>query len=178
MVLKVRSAIGVGMIWLATVAGVSVTAWVAIDRAGRDVTAAAVSSLPPATVSAAVATTTPSRSLRTNASPEPAPSDTSKPATPGPPAATGTAAIPNSASALRDRTLSIAGGQVSVRCSGATIQLRIAQPENGWRVEVEQSGPAKVEVTFARGEDEEGAGTRVTAICSAGHPTFKVGDHS
>ena len=38
MVVKLRSAVGVAMIWLATVAGVSATAWVAIDRAGRDIT--------------------------------------------------------------------------------------------------------------------------------------------
>jgi hypothetical protein len=47
MVEKLRFAVGISLIWLAAVAGVSVTAWFAINRAGRDVSGAGVSlSLP------------------------------------------------------------------------------------------------------------------------------------
>lgn len=59
MVVKLRSRSGVvvATIWLAAVAGVSVTAWVAIDRAGRGVTGADTGSLLPVTVATADATT-------------------------------------------------------------------------------------------------------------------------
>ena len=73
MLVKLRSVVGMVMIWLATVAGVSVTAWVAIDRAGQDVTGAAVSSLPLATVGAAAATTTPASGAQPEPSAKPEP---------------------------------------------------------------------------------------------------------
>jgi hypothetical protein len=52
--------------------------------------------------------------------------------------------------------------------------LRIAQPDDGWRVEVDKSGPEKVQVRFQRSDDNAGSGTRVTAVCSAGTPAFSV----
>jgi hypothetical protein len=74
----------------------------------------------------------------------------------------------------RDRGFSIVGGQVSVRCTGATLLLRIAQPDDGWRVEVNESAPDEVEVRFQRVDDNAGSGTRVTAVCSTGTPAFRV----
>ena len=59
-----------------------------------------------------------------------------------------------------------------MRCTESTIRLRIAQPDDGWRVEVEKAGPEEVDVTFRRGDDESGVGSRVTAVCKAGTPTF------
>ena len=47
---KLRFVLGVAVIWLAAVAGVSATAWLAIDRAGRDVTSATDSALRPASI--------------------------------------------------------------------------------------------------------------------------------
>jgi len=197
MVVKLRSAVGVSLIWLVTVAGVSATAWVAIDRAGRDITGAAVSSLPPATVGTSVVTTTPGSGPST-------PDETVKPTaiakpsatsvrpakpvrsatpvrsanperstTPGP-SASRTLSTPRSSPTPQDRTVSVTGGQVSVRCTGATILLRIAQPTNGWRVKVGDSGPESVDVSFWRGEDYEGGGAHVTAVCVSGTPSFKV----
>ena len=66
------------------------------------------------------------------------------------------------------------GRAVSVSCTGATIRLRIAQPDNGWRVEVENSGPAEIEVSFQRDDDDAGSSTQVTAVCATGTPAFKV----
>ena len=70
------------------------------------------------------------------------------------------------------------GGQVSVRCTGAVITLRIAQPDNGWRVEVGGSGSVKVEVTFQQGDAEGGAQAHLEAVCSRGTPVFTVDSSS
>ena len=51
MVVRLRSSVGIALIWVATVAGVSATAWFAIDQAGRDLTGNEVNALRPPTVS-------------------------------------------------------------------------------------------------------------------------------
>jgi hypothetical protein len=64
-----------------------------------------------------------------------------------------------------------------VRCTGATMLLRIAQPDNGWRVEVEDPGPAEVEVRFERADDssgKSGKAARVRAVCETGSPVFRL----
>lgn len=177
MVVKLRFVVGVAAMWLAAVAGVSVTAWVAIDRAGRDITGPSVSALSPASIGTAVATTTPgSVPTRTQATPVPsAPTTSTSPTrSPSPAQPSHSPTAPASSTTLRDRTVTVTGGQVSVRCTGATIQLRIAQPSNGWRVEVERSGPVNVEVGFQLGDNEDAGKTNVKAVCSAGTPVFTV----
>jgi len=185
MVVNVRSAVGVGMIWLAAVAGVSGSAWIAIDRAGRDITDGSVSSLSPLTVVNAPAATTPGigatsteRTTSPSAKPErsttPEPSATLRsPVAPAPSTPATSAAVPGPTSA-RDGTFRATGGQVTVRCTGGTIQLRIAQPDDAWRVEVGSAGPQEVHVTFMRGGEEGGVGTQVTAVCAGGAPAFRV----
>ena len=185
MVMKPRSAVGVVMIWLATVAGVSVTAWVAIDRAGRDVTTRAASSLPLVTASDPDATRTPAGGKSSPvATQEPTATGgttatqdswaTPEPSESPAPSESTTSATDLTSVPRRDRTLSVAGGQVSVRCTGATIALRIAQPDNGWRVEVDKSGPEEVEVRFRAGDREGGGVARVTSVCTTGTPRFTV----
>ena len=185
MVVNVRSAVSVGLIWLAAVAGVSATAWIAIDRAGRDITDGSVNSLPPLTVVNAPAATTPgiganSTEVTTSptAEPErstaPEPSATlTSPVAPAPSTPATSAAVPGPTSA-RDGTFHATGGQVTVRCTGGIIQLRIAQPDDSWRVEVGSAGPQEVHVTFMRGGEEGVVGTQVTAVCSGGGPAFRV----
>jgi len=184
MVVKLRSVVGVGMIWLAAVAGVSVTAWVAIDRAGRDITDGLVNSLSPSTVGTAPATSTagrvaastgataqPSAKSKAFRAPQPTPTGRisvgQQPSSPASVAASGS-------TTPQDGTYSATGGQVTVRCTGRTIQLRIAQPYDGWRVEVGKAGPDEVQVIFRHGEDDGEGGTQVTALCVAGTPVFKV----
>jgi len=184
MVVKLRFAVGVAMIWLAAVAGASVTAWFAVDRAGRDLTGASLSSLRPTLVGAPVVTTTPgSGPTRTDATPEPSSTPKSS-ATPGPSATRTSSPAPSPSSnsqtsptTPQDRTVSVAGGQVSVRCTGATILLRFAQPDNGWRVEVDKSGPEEVEVSFRNGDDDAGSQTQVRALCETDTPAFRVENH-
>ena len=185
MVVKLRSALGVVMIWLAAVAGVSVTAWVAIDRAGRDITNGTVNSLspltmgtPPAAPTPGVGATSTEATTQSSATPKrsaaPEHSATRKsPVVQAPPASPTSAAVPGSTSA-RAGTFRATGGQVSVRCTGDTIQLRIAQPDDGWRVEVGSAGPQEIHMTFMRGGEEGGVGTEMTAVCATGTPAFKV----
>ena len=180
MVMKMRTAVGVAAIWVATVACVSATAWVAIDRAGRDLTGGVAGSLPPVTLGSALVTTTPQISpSRTNVTPAPSdtpqPTDTPEPsAKPAPSAKPEPSATAKPSTTSRDRTFSVEGGQVSVRCTDSTIRLRIAQPDNGWRVEVEKAGPEEVIVIFRRGDSEDLGGSRLTAVCSAGTATIKA----
>jgi hypothetical protein len=185
MVVKLRTVVGMAMIWLAAVAGVSATAWVAIDRAGRDITGGVVSSLPKVELGTPGGARTPGSSPTTNtAAPEPSataePSATREhsaapvPSAPPGPSATPGSETPSSSTTPQDRTVSVTGGQVSVRCTGASILLRIAQPDNGWRVEVDNAGPDQVHVTFRSGDEEEGGGTQVTAVCAMGTPAFTV----
>ena len=185
MVVKVRSVVSVGLIWLAAVVGVSGTAWIAINRAGRVITDGSVSSLSPLTVVNAPAATTPriratSTEVTTSPTAKPERSTTPEPSAslgspvaPAPSAPATSAAVPGPASA-RDGTFHATGGQVTVRCTGGTIQLRIAQPDDAWRVEVGSAGPQEVHVTFMRGGEEGGVGTQVTAVCAGGSPAFTV----
>ena len=189
MVVKLRFAVGVAMIWLAAVAGVSVTAWVAIDRAGRGITDGTVNSLspltmgtPPTAPTPGVGATSTEATTRSSDKPErsetPEPSATRKsPVVQAPLASPTSAAVPGSTSA-RAGTFRATGGQVSVRCTGDTIQLRIAQPDDGWRVEVGSAGPQEIHMTFMRGGEEGGVGTQVTAVCAAGTPAFRVASDS
>jgi hypothetical protein len=151
MVTRVRSTVVIAMIWLATVACVSATAWFAIDRAGRSITGVDVSSLQvPAGVPVPTAT------------PSPSPSGPSSPSSSAP------------STAQHDRSVNLPAGQVSVRCAGTTIRLRIAQPANGWKVEVNEAGPLRVDVEFKLGEEGSESEPRVRAACKNGVPEFSV----
>lgn len=153
MSVNLRSAIGIATIWVATVAGVSATAWIAVDRAGRDITDAGVS----AVASQPLVTT----SDTTTTGSDPSPSVTI-----GSPTAGSLTPI--------DRSFSVAGGQLSVRCSGATILLRIAQPSNGWRVKVSKSDAQAVNLIFENGGEDRELETRVKAFCQNGTPALDV----
>lgn len=180
---KLRPAVGMALIWLATVVGVSATAWVAIDQAGRDISGAGASSSVSAALNTAVATTTPT-SVPTLIPTTPAPSASTTPPTStsttstasstpaSPPASSTTATV--SSPTPRDKTVMVTGGQVSIRCIGTDVSLRIAQPSDGWRVEVERASAGAVEVRFKRGGEDNETRTNVKAGCPAGNPAFTV----
>ncbi len=71
------------------------------------------------------------------------------------------------------RTWQSAAGAVVASCRGATIDFRGAQPNSGWRVEVGERGPEKVEVKFTTHQDDEGE-VEVEARCTAGEPRFST----
>jgi hypothetical protein len=174
MVTIVRSAVGIAAIWLAAVAGVSATAWVAIDRAGRDITSTSLRTLPPAPL------------VTPNLGSEPAvtastaePSSAGRPTTVPSPVATATttptlAPTASPAPTPQDQTISVPGGLVSVRCSGATIALQVAQPENDWRVNVDTPGGQQIVVSFRGNEENPDSRTAVSAVCTNGTPVFTV----
>jgi len=209
MLSKLRATVGVAMIWLLTVAGVSATAWFAVDRAGHGLTggAGSLSSLSAATArgrtprnsapptagaghssgspsgpsgpsgspsKASGSGSEPTRSASGSASSASGASDTPSSASGSPSSAPGSPSGPAGSTTPRDRTVGVPGGQVSVRCTGATILLRIAQPDNGWRVEVGASGPQQVAVTFQRGDESPGGETKVGAVCANGAPAITV----
>lgn len=182
MVISLRSAAGIATIWVVAIGGVSATAWIAIDRAGRDITNAGVNSLAPPPLSAPSALE-PTITRQTPTSAEPPARSVAAP----PPAAPAPSTRPSSraprhsptsettpAPAPQVRTASAPGGQVTVRCLGSRIQLQVAQPENEWRVRVEDSEPGRVVVSFTQGDDDESHGTRVTATCNRGTPDFNI----
>jgi hypothetical protein len=174
MVVNLRSAVGVAMIWLAVVAGASATAWFAIDRAGRDLTGGGISSV--SSLSPATPGRTPGSGPLAGATPRPSTS-TPQPAAPSTPRTlrpSGSATSPAAATSPKDRSISVAGGQASIRCTGATILLRVAQPDNGWRVEVGESGPLEVELTFERGAEDAEPESHLKAVCANGAPAFTV----
>jgi hypothetical protein len=70
------------------------------------------------------------------------------------------------------RTIVVPGGQVTVQCTGTSIRLQVAQPENGWRVHVETSAAGRIVVSFRTGDEEEARVSQVTAVCVNGAPVF------
>ena len=193
MVINLRSASGIAAIWLAAVVGVSATAWVAIDRAGRDITNVNIKTMAPAPIItptiARRPTSTPLPSATATLSvappPAPAPSATSAPSPTTAPARTSTPtptpARPASRRRARppgptpqDQTIRVVGGTVSVRCTGTAIMIRSAQPDFDWRVRVDTPAPGQIVVTFRMGDEESQYTTQVTAVCTKGSPAFTV----
>jgi hypothetical protein len=97
-------------------------------------------------------------------------SSTSRTTSPGTPTPRSATTPPPPPSSVVDRSVQVAGGQVGARCAGATISLRYAQPADGWRVEVQGSGPEAVEVTFRSASGEQ----QVRAGCVNGTPSFSA----
>jgi hypothetical protein len=188
MVINLRSASGIAAIWLAAVVGVSATAWVAIDRAGRDITNVNIKTMAPApiiTPTLAVRPTStplPSATATLSVAPPPAPRPSS-PTTARAPISTPTPTPTRTASRRhsrppgptpQDQTIRVVGGLVSVRCTGTAIVIRSAQPEFDWRVHVDTPMPGQIVVTFRMGDEESQRTTQVTAVCTNGSPAFTV----
>lgn len=64
------------------------------------------------------------------------------------------------------------GGVVTTECSGARIRLVAAQPDSGYRVEVDDRGPDRVRVELERNDGEREV--RVEATCASGQPDYRV----
>ena len=190
-----RSAAAMTAIWVFAVAGVSATAWIAIDRAGRDISTAAISATAPPALNTpmmgaeptpAPDTTKPNPAVKPAATPTPSAvaSPVATPAaapqprhtgdrsggTPAPAAVSAPQATPTS----QDNTISVTGGLVSARCTGTAIKLLIAQPENDWRYRVDTSNGGQIVVSFQRGEEDSTTSTVVTGVCANGAPQFTV----
>jgi hypothetical protein len=190
MVINLRSASGIVAIWLAAVVGVSATAWVAIDRAGRDITNVNIKTMAPAPIITPTFATPPTSSppppsatptlsvapppaSRPTSLSTPTPTPSSRPAPTPARTATGRHAR-TPGPTPQDKTISVPGGLVSVRCTGSAIRLRLAQPEYEWRVHVDTPTSGQIVVSFRMGDEESQRNTQVTAVCTNGSPAFTV----
>jgi hypothetical protein len=175
--LKTRILASIG-IWLAAVVTVAGIAWLAINTAGRQVTAAPISApigtRLPATPSGSAllspvpsATPTVPKSTSTRSSPpiRPTRTATAKPknTTGSDPTWTGPATITG--------MFSTTAGRVKVNCTGRQISLAggYAQPAPGWSVRVQSDGPRQVQVLFQIHNQQA---VVVFAHCSGGRPQF------
>lgn len=177
--------------WVTVVGATSAVAWVAIDRAGREVLTAPAGSIADPGVVATGAPRTPSgRSTTSRPTPTSRPTEHPSPTAPSTsgssttthphPAATQTPSTTRtrttvaSAPSAVDRTVRVEGGQLGVRCTGSTASLRFAQPADGWSVKVEEAGPDKVKVQFTGSAQHREI--EVEARCSGGTPVFSTSD--
>jgi hypothetical protein len=84
-------------------------------------------------------------------------STTTTPAEPEPPTTTTTVAATTTTTtppATDIRSYDLIGGVVTVEIGSSTVHLAGASPKSGFRMEVENSGPKKVEVEF-KSDDHE-----------------------
>ena len=153
-----RSTVIGAIVWLAVVLVCSTLVWTVISRAGEGVTADETPTRGPST-STPRDTSTPANTPPTSPS-ETTPGTSTPPATPSTPLAV-------------ERTWSGVGGVVTVVCRGAAAELGPATPYTGFAIEVDDTGPGRVEVEF-EGQGDNDAKTRVRAWCVDGEPTFEV----
>ena len=170
-------------------AGHRVTASASLPATGRVLPAAASPSADPQRPGrrsgGAKPTVRPGRPARHSAVPLPAsatPSAGARPGTtapvppvPAPPrrsphASPSSPAPPPPAPASEQRTWQGSSGNVVAACSGASISLRGALANTGWRVQVENRGPQTVQVHFERSDDS--AEVQLVGTCSQGAPGF------
>lgn len=174
--------------WVGVVIVGSALTWLAIDRAGQQVSGTAASSetTRPAVVgtigSPPVASGTPSVVPSGTASVMPSAGGTasSAPATPTrtptstpthPTKSSGGSPPKSSPPANTEiRTWSGPSGSVTVSCTGSTIRFQGASPNDGWRVERGDDSGDEIEVKFEEDETE----VQVKATCVSGVPRFQV----
>jgi hypothetical protein len=170
-------------VWVAVVIAGSALTWLAIDRAGQQVTGSPTASetQPPVvgTIGPAPISTASPSSRHSGGTPR-----SSGPAAPtsASPTARATSAVPTkrpSSSATKTssvaprtvtRTWTGAAGFVTVTCSGAQATLKGASPADGWSYEPGDESGDSVEVKFSNGTTE----VQVRGSCVGGTPQFTV----
>ena len=172
--------------WIAVVVAGSALTWVAIDRAGGQVTGSpgggetqpvVVGTVGPAPEVTRTPTGTPTRKhlLSPSASPSHAQGPTGG-SSPSHAAPTRTGSSPSKASspAAPDptvtRTWSGEAGSVTVSCSGRSLLFKSASPSDGWSFERSDDSGSEIEVTFKKGGTE----VQVKSTCDGGVPQFRV----
>ena len=70
------------------------------------------------------------------------------------------------------QTWSDTPGYVTAQCERRGVSLVGAQPNDGWRVGVEENGPGELEVEFE--STDERLRYRVTSVCADGDPAFQL----
>jgi hypothetical protein len=170
--------------WVAIVIAGSAVTWLAIDRAGQQVTGNPdASETQPAVVgtigSAPTAAAKPSHRPTPSASVSGTPAVTARPTVVVP--APTRAATPRSSSpaprtpsppapSIETRTWTGAPGWVTVACTGSRATFKGASPNDGWSFERGDTSGEEIEVKFGNGATE----VQVRATCVAGVPRFQV----
>lgn len=158
--------------WVGVVLAGSGVTWLAIERAGQQVTdgSSGLATEPAVISTVGSAPTAPAPAPGTGtAVPSATPSDGSVTApAPTQPATARTSAPPPARTVTR--TWSGAPGSVTVACTGAEGRLRGASPVDGWVVERNDDAGDEVEVKFEKSEVE----VQVKATCVGGVPRFRV----
>jgi len=176
--------------WIAVVIAGSALTWLAINRAGDQVSSAAdAEATQPVVVGTVDAPPSARPSRKQTADPtadptaKPSPSATSTrtaaPAPTRPPTPRVAPSRPRTTAPSRSetRTWTGAAGFVTVSCSGSVARLQAASPNDGWSVERGDEAGDHVEVKFER----DGVEVQVQALCLGGIPQFRAetgGDRS
>jgi hypothetical protein len=161
--------------WLFAVASVAAIASFAINTAGRQVTSGPISAPRPlllATSASATETKTPTVSPTSR----PKPKIKTKPVRSTEPVQkkTRTPSVSPTVRATQESvgsTYFTIAGRVRVVCTASRITLAggYVQPNSGWAVSVQSTGPARVQVLFTQ---EHRRSLKVVAICLDGRPRF------
>jgi len=168
--------------WVVVVIAGSALTWVAIDRAGNQVTGNPTpDQTQPAVVgtigAAPTRTHSPKHGPRATRTSPAGPRATTLPSRT--PSATPTSTRPGGSPSktaasspvqTETRTWSGAAGTVTVSCTGRTARLQGTSPGDGWHVDVGDSSGGEIEVTFKSSETE----VQVQATCVGGVPRFHV----
>ena len=88
------------------------------------------------------------------------------------PSGSGAPSAPASDAGPVTRTWRGAAGSVTASCSAGNIALEGTRPSSGWKVEVDDAGPAEVRVELET--VDERSRVRVEAACRDGVPLFEV----
>jgi len=164
--------------WVVVVIAGSALTWVAISRAGGQVTADPSAEVTqPAVIGTVGPAPMPTRTPRHPRSTHPTSTTSETTSGPSTPPPTRTASpiptpsrTPSTAPQTVTRTWSGQAGSVTVACTGATARFRSASPSNGWSFERSDDSGSEVEVTFQRDQTE----VQVKASCVGGVPRFRV----
>jgi len=165
--------------WVGVVIAGSALTWLAINRAGDQVSRGAdAESTQPVVVGSV--DTPPSVGPTRKPSPKPSARPTEDPAagvTQSPPAAPRpTEHVPapsprvNLPSRSETRTWNGAAGFVTVSCTGAVAHLQAASPNDGWSVERGDESGDHVQVKFER----DGVEVQLEGLCVGGVPQFRA----
>ena len=162
-----RAAVLLAGTWVLGAAIAIAIGYFAIDRVGRDVNdpTPAAATAPPASPVTTPATTTATTTATTSAAPAPGPPPSRTHEKEPPTTTAPTGAAPAS------RPFTVTGGVVAVSCSGRTITLLYAYPDDGFTSEVNPED-RKVEVQFKSATAE----SHLTLRCVAGAPVAATED--
>lgn len=167
-----RTPLLIAVIWLATVIGAATLTWTVISAAGTQVgqiprVDSAVNPTPSVTATPAASATAPPKQTQA-LTPVPHSSKSATTSAPGPYPAPDTPSYAGSWSG--------APGKVIARCTGSSVSLVSAIPNDGYRVKTEREGDQLIVVEFEHSSDQpdgDADDVHLAISCADGHPIFR-----